>query len=593
MHLNERIWLSLKNNPSQIAIVYNGEDLTYSHLVVWIMQFLQNINVSNKSEDLYRYIFIYVSSPLEGLIAHLAALLYGAICVPLNKNTPIAYYVLNRIDDTACIITDDIEVEHLIDIPVIFVPKDSEYLRTSKTELCDYVLERCNDHSHCIMTSGSTGTPKAVLLNQKAILNQVDAKIELLKMNSDSRVCISMNSSFVASIWQIFATLFVGGTLVVLNESEKHNPYEIFKKADENRCTVLCVVPSVLRAFLLANVGARKLALKNLTSIVLTGELLHSDIVRQFYNEYDITLINAYGQTETSDDTFHFVIPKGFDCNKCPIVPIGYPINVIDYSIVDENGNVVADGESGELCIAGVCLAAKYLWDEEQTKQAFKSTGDSDSNITFFTGDIVSQCDDGALICHGRKDNQVKINGYRIEPEALEACCLSLEGVFDALAFKIETPTGEHIVLRYVSDVERNISEDDIRAHLAARLPSYMLPSVIEEIDSIAYNNNGKKIRDASKLSPQEHDSSNQDKNHDIVHEAIKKVIHEIAGSNVQEDIYFTNLNSLEYITLLVELEEALDIKFCDEELRVGTFSSLDELINSITELTKDKEQTA
>jgi len=168
---------------------------------------------------------------------------------------------------------------------------------------------------------------------------------------------------------------------------------------------------------------------------------------------------------------------------------------------------------------------------------------------------------------------------------------MSIEGISDALAFKAESPAGAYFVLWYVSAGKIKVSEESIKAYLIAKLPPYMLPSVIKKVDTIAYSNNGKKIRDINELSLQSYDSLDQDNVHDIVHKVIKKIIHKIVGSSVQEDNLFDNLNSLEYITLLVELEEALGLEFDDGNLNMSTFSSSSEFADYVVELIESKEQ--
>lgn len=591
--IQHRLQLSFEDYKSKIAIECNEDMLTYSCLASRVVKYTQLLQKFENSIKANPYILVYISSHLEDLIAHLAILQCGAVYIPLNRQTPIAYYSLKRMENIACMITDDFQIKESPDFPIIYTKKAEDSSCTSELNSRNGKLQYHNKHSHCIMTSGSTGVPKAVLLRQEAILNQIDEKIKLLKMDSDSRVCVSMSSSFIASIWQLLGTLFVGGTLILLDEKSWRNPYEIFSKADEAKATLLCTVPSVLRTFMLVNEGKRKLTLEKLISIVLTGELLHSGIVKSFYKEYNIQLINAYGQTETSDDTFHYVIPNNFDCSLHPIVPIGYPINNINYSIINnEDSDIDGDGK-GELCIAGICLATGYLWDKAQTERAFKSQANS-SFTSFLTGDIVSQSSDGMLICHGRRDNQLKINGYRIDPEALELCCMSIKGISDAIAFKEESLAGAHLVLQYVSVKNSGANEADIKAYLSKKLPEYMLPNIIEEVDSIAYNSNGKKKRDISMLKSERYSHTTTENTNNSVLDAVKKAVQNTIGVDLNEnDNFVKDLNSLEYVSLLVELEDIFGIEFDTDKLYANAFSSSHEFVVYIAELIENKEYTS
>jgi len=484
---------SVKNNPITIALTHGTESFTYQELLIVIRNLSSYITKHAGVAIKDKYIPIYISSPVQAIITQLAILHGGGICVPLDSDTPLSYYPLNKLNNIACILTDKEELLHEAPYPVIQVPKTIDNNLTFAPEsLLD--THHFAEHTHCIMTSGTTGTSKAVLLKQEGVINQIFAKIKLLNITNNDKVCFSMKTSFVASIWQIYAPLFVGGTLVVLSKEEKSNPYSIFKAAQKTESTILCTVPSVMRTFLSLNTGTRQLPLRSLTNIVLTGESLSASIVKPFYEKYDIQLINAYGQSECSDDTFHYVVPKDF-ASESSSIPIGYPIENITYAIVDGSGQPVKAGEIGELYIAGLCLSPGYIGDKTLTKSVFNKTAALNGDIAFSTGDLVSQSKEGYLICHGRKDNQIKINGNRIEPEAIEFCCMKIHEIEDALVIKKESQAGEYISLYYVIKEGIAVEPKYIKRYLSKQLPAYMLPSEIVKIDKIYFNSNGKKIR--------------------------------------------------------------------------------------------------
>lgn len=462
-YIVNNIQSSISKFPSRIAIETNEKLLTYSKLGELIKQYSYTLNKACYGSLVGRHVLIYMDSPFEAMLTQLAILQNGAICVPLNRQTPLAYYSLEHMANIACIVVDDYELQNQMNFPIVRILESESAILLDEPECLPEALSYSEEYSYCIMTSGTTGTSKAIKLTQKAIINQIEAKINVLEMDCNSRVCLSMNQSFVASIWQVLATLFVGGTIIVLDNKTRLNPYDVFKKAENSKASILCVTPSFLRAFLLVNRGARKISIKSLSKIVLTGEILHSELVKKFYQDYDVQLINAYGQTESADDTFHYIVPKDFEFESHPIIPIGYPIPYVNY-IIDE----------GELCISGRGVTS------------------------FRTGDLVSQRFDWSLVCHGRKDNQIKINGYRISPEAIEACCTAIDGVADALVVKVEVPAGAYLHLQYVLVEESEkvgIEEQYIAGILADSLPHYMMPSKITRVTNIMYSSNGKKVR--------------------------------------------------------------------------------------------------
>jgi len=598
--ISRRTQYSLGNFSANTAIVSELVTLTYSDLSHQITRYSCGINNACGGSVVGRYVLIYLHSPVEAIVAQIAAVLSGAVCLPLERQTPLEYYALDRLDGIACMVTDDY-VHHpssgTIDFPIVYA---------REVEADDIQMQyQSHEYTHCIMTSGTTGVPKAVLLRQEAVLNHIDAKIELLKMDSDSRLCLSMNLSFVASIWQVFATIFVGGTLVVLDQESKRNPYETFKLAQASKANILCIVPSVLRAFLLVNTGARVLALDSISSIVLTGELLPSDLVRQFYEKYSMTLINAYGQTECSDDTFHYTIPHDFDFASNPIIPIGYPIKSVDFVIIDENGS---KADKGELCITGTCVAPGYIKDDAQTGNAFRALDILSGRMAFFTGDSVTRQEDGLLVCHGRKDNQIKVSGYRIEPEAIEMCCMCIEGITDALVFKVEASAGAHLRLQYVATEDTAIDKQHIKNNLLKRLPAYMVPDDIVRVEMLAYSSNGKKVRNVAAGN----DATSTDQNicqsvpevliykqpsvevtddsaagneySNVMFELVKKVAQRAMDKDIahvtMNDNFIGTLDSFEFVSIIAELENVFNIEFDEDYLMASAFPTLSALID-------------
>jgi acyl-coenzyme A synthetase/AMP-(fatty) acid ligase/acyl carrier protein len=582
--INNRINQSIVNFPAKVALMGQGSSLTYLEMDEYIEEIMQKIRVVC-SEQLYgKLIYVYMHSSFEAIISQFAVIRSGAICVPLDRQTPLEYYALENTENVVCMITDGFLPEKQMRIPILQIESLPNMAFENTTHSVDgYPDPNISQYSHCILTSGTTGKPKAILLKQDAVLNQVDAKIQLLKMNSDSKVCLSMGLSFVASIWQIYATIFVGGTLIVLDGQSRRSPYDIFKKADENHASILCTVPSVLQAYLMVIKNkSRKLDLSKKMTIVLTGEILYTILAKQFYKEYDIPLINAYGQTECSDDTFHYLIPKEIDESSLPIVPIGYPIENIKYSIVDESGKSVNKQERGELCISGKCLAEHLIDDSEYTEKSFRETDALGGIIAFYTGDVVEQLENNAIVCCGRLDNQIKLHGYRIEPEAIEVCCFSYYGIRDVLVIKEHTATDTHLKLFYVQQEGIEINTNSLREYLTQRLPNYMIPSAYEKIDCIQYNEHGKKVRSENpKVVKPDNISAPKDNMRKIVEIVYKKNIgRPMEDSITLENNFLSLLNSIEFISLVVGLEEALNIEFDDDKLLFAAFPTLNDLIN-------------
>lgn len=213
--IKARILRSIVDYPSNIAIESSQITLSYSEMSNYVNAYISKINSKCHGSIENKYVLIYIHSPMEAIIAQIAILLSGGICVPFDRQTPLAYYSIDRITDIACMITDDYEFQQQINFPVLRITEIEDRVSLENTGSAINISKTSSENAYCIMTSGSTGVPKAVVLKQIAVVNQVDAKIEILNMNSTSKICFYMNLSFVAAIWQVLATFFVGGTLVV------------------------------------------------------------------------------------------------------------------------------------------------------------------------------------------------------------------------------------------------------------------------------------------------------------------------------------------------------------------------------------------
>jgi amino acid adenylation domain-containing protein len=583
--INIRFQKTRNEYPGRTAIIYGTSVITYSALDCLVEKTVSNLLDKIPQEQIEgHYICIYTNSDLDAVVAQLAVLRMGAICVPLDRRVPFKYYFPLDIKPIACLITDSsYELGTELNFPIVSLdftmhPGQLSEMSTAKTE------RPISQHTHCIMTSGTTGKPKAVLLRQEGVLNQIDAKIQLLNLNDNSIVCLSMNLSFVASIWQIFATLFVGGTLVILDEQKKRNPYDLFKTCNKYHVSVLAVVPSVLKAYLMAITNnSRKLDLKSLLWLIVTGEPIAPSLVSRFNQDYNIPLINAYGQTECSDDTFHFKIPTDFVNASTRVIPIGKPIPNIQYAIVDRQGSCVVPGEKGELCIAGVCLAEGYINDNIRTQCVFRPLAALNGVIVFTTGDIVSEYEDGILVCHGRIDNQIKINGIRIEPEAIENVCLAYPGIKDVVAVKTNSLSGSFLELKYSNEPEMPINIPNLKSFLMQHVPLYMIPSVFTNVNMIKYHKNGKKCRDNNEIQSQASDFYISQKEN--IYKLIELIFHRQLGRQFDRRTSVRDLvlDSLEFIDFVVAVENVLKINFDDDKLIPDAFLSTDDLVDYVT----------
>ena len=375
-----------------------------------------------------------------------------------------------------------------------------------------------------VYTSGSTGKPKGVMIHHCGIINHAFTKIKELEMNENDTICHSLSIGFVASIWQVLAPLFIGSKLIIYPQTVIRNARELLTKVAADEVTLLEIVPSLLSAYL--NSDEENIALTKLKTLVLTGEEVNPELVKKFSQKYQTKLVNAYGQSECSDDTLHYAIPCQEEIQE---IFIGKPSNNTQIYIVDQNNNLQPIGVPGELCISGDGVVRGYLNQPELTAEKFvpnpfleisdfrfpivdltdKRLDPTIEGISDFrfknpqsairnpqlrmykTGDLGRWFSDGNIQFLGRLDHQVKIRGYRIELGEIESRLLKYELIKEAVVIAKEGPQGNNYLVAYLAG-ERELTVTELREHLSQELPEYMIPSYFVQLEKLPLTPNGK-----------------------------------------------------------------------------------------------------
>jgi amino acid adenylation domain-containing protein len=342
--------------------------------------------------------------------------------------------------------------------------------------------------AYIYFTSGSTGEPKGAMCEHAGMLNHLYAKIDDLEIGEGSIVAQTAPQCFDISLWQLISALLVGGrTLIVEQDAILDIPRFVTKLVDD-RVAVLQVVPSYLEA-VVSHLEQNPQKLADLRCVSVTGEALKKELTeRWFAAEPDIKLVNAYGLTETSDDTNHEVIdgvPSGVG------VPLGRPVNNVRVYIVDEHLSPVALGAPGAIVFSGVCVGRGYVNDPERTRLAFMADPHRKGERLYRGGDYGRWRPDGKLEFLGRRDSQVKINGFRIEIGEIENTLLRVPGVRDgAVVIAERNDQSKHLAAFYSGS--RPLEVDVLRRRLAESLPDYMVPGAFHWRDGLPLTANGK-----------------------------------------------------------------------------------------------------
>src|SRR5262249_1660946 len=347
--------------------------------------------------------------------------------------------------------------------------------------------------AYIYFTSGSTGEPKGAMCEQAGMLNHVCAQIHDLGIGEGQVVAQTAPQCFDISLWQLVSALLVGARTLVVEQEAILDAERFVDKLVDGRVAVVQVVPSYLDV-LLSYLEQHPRELPDLRCVSVTGEALKKELAqRWFAAEPGIKLVNAYGLTETSDDTNHEVMGRVPDRQR---VPLGPPIANAHAYVVDEHMSPVPLGAPGELVFSGVCVVRGYGNDPERPRRAFMADPHRDGHRLYRSGDYGRWLPEGKLEFIGRRDAQVKISGFRIEIGEIENALLRLPGVRDCAVVATERADRSKRLVAFHSG-ERPRDAGVLGDELRASLPAYMIPSAIHWRESLPSTANGKIDRKA------------------------------------------------------------------------------------------------
>lgn len=579
-------------SSEKTAVTYKGMAVSYGDLSVATNALSDKLSyLGVVAEDI---VAVYMNNSIEIIVAILAILSRGAIVLPINIDLPQKQinYILSSSKPKVLLhnqVDENVGKDYTITLYVDY----TTLIDNSSHKNIFAIYYKSKALAYCIYTSGSSGMSKGVLLTYEGILNHIDSKVSLLNLTNESRMCLSFNIGFVASIWQILTPLRLGAQLFLYDDNLIKMPYQFLERVENDGIQVVSMISHSLSVYL-QYIGDRhpKLSLSTLKHIILTGEKIEAKVTNEFYKKYNhIILINAYGQTECSDDTFHYIIPPKISEEN---LPIGKPIANISYRIFDENMSVVSKSEKGELYIGGCCLAQGYVNDAFLTSINFTYIS---GTLYYRTGDIVRENENHDVIYLGRIDNQIKIHGHRIEPEGIEAYINQMVGINQSIVTTIALSAEEQRLAAFYTS-ETNIFSNNIVRFLSANLPQYMIPSVYTRVERFFENSNGKidrsKIGECTIICKDDSNTAHTSASDmtDIQKEALKIIDEKINGvycGNISLDMSIDNLalDSIAFISMIVTLEDAFDFEFEEKMLLSSNFPSIRSLLDYVEKMSR------
>ena len=368
------------------------------------------------------------------------------------------------------------------------------YLEDIGTEIDQDLLARrragANDTDplYCNFTSGSTGVPKGVLVCHRSVIDFINVFTDRFGITGEDVIGNQAPFDFDVSVKDIYPAMKTGATLVIIPKAYFMSPVKVIDMLEDNSVTTMTWAVSAL-CMLIRLHGFKYKVPHAINRIMFSGEVMPIKQFNKLKKIYpDILYVNLYGPTEiTCNCTYHILDREYGEGDK---MPVGIPFDNETVFLLDENDQAVEGEGVGEICVSGTALALGYYNNPETTAKAFcqNPLNKKYPETIYRTGDL-GYFQDGLLYFCGRKDFQIKHMGHRIELEEIETVLGNVTGISHACcAYDQER---NKVVGFYVGDTDKA----QIVEQMKAKVPEYMVPNVLQSVDTMPLTKNGKTDR--------------------------------------------------------------------------------------------------
>lgn len=464
------VYTAAEKNPDTTALTDGTESYTYKDLITNVDKAAAVLSSNGIQKG--DAVAVMTNRSVKTAVWLLAILKIGAVYVPLDPDQPDARlkYIIEE-----CKASGIINNSKHVSLPAGISPIPIDAFTSHNGNATPAVTITDNEPAYILFTSGSTGSPKGVVAGHRSLHNLINHMQQEVykKLEGEVRELMLVSFIFDVSLQQIFCTLTQGNTLYIADKETVYDPAKTIALLRNARITLFDASPTVLTSLIDERLfGHDDYSLQAITigSEAVPGELI-SKLTNGFKRQ-NIKLFNFYGPTECTVNATGWQIDPGTISGRT-IVPIGFPLSNSKAYIVDRDGNPCGIGIPGELLIAGECLAIGYL-DEKLNEHSFITLPGLPESRLYATGDIAAWLPDGNIRFIGRKDNQIKIRGQRIELNEIQFAAQSLKGINKALPVLKGSGNNKYIALYYTAG--NTLPEDAIKQHLTANLPAAMIP---------------------------------------------------------------------------------------------------------------------
>jgi amino acid adenylation domain-containing protein len=488
VHKLVNTWIS--RQPSSVAIRFGSKQLTYQQLDQKAGRIASLINSQCSGE---RIIGISTTRTIDTIVGLLGILRSGRAYLPLDPAYPLERLsqIIEESAVKSCLAPVNEQARFKNTNLKMFSSTDG--LVAGEHAPAETESPQITTLAYILFTSGSTGKPKGVSMGHGPLVNLLQWQAKASSAGPGTNTLQFAPLSFDVSFQEIFSTFITGGTLVLVEDDIRLDPFRLLALIKDETINRI-FLPFVALQQLAETAGTNNQFPACLLEVMTAGEQLKitPQLVRLFSGIPGCKLFNQYGPTEAHVVTQ--LVLEG-DAMTWPALPgIGKPINNSRIFIIDENQKLLGTGQTGELIIGGLCLAEGYLDQPELTAQKFIGWQHPDlGNIrVYLSGDLARYLPDGNIEFLGRRDDQVKIRGHRVEPGEIEVILNKYPNVEQAVVVVRESRSGQKRLLAYLKPGKSGIDLNAVRSWLEQSLPQYMVPSAIILVDQFPKTTSGK-----------------------------------------------------------------------------------------------------
>jgi non-ribosomal peptide synthetase-like protein len=476
--------------PGKAAMICRGETLTYGAVRERAEAIARGLVAKGVGPG--DVVGLWMARGAELLVAQIAVALSGAAWLPFDADAPVER-IATCLGDAAGkgLLTSHDFAHRAKDHGLVAWTSDALAVASAEAFVAPSARGLTPDHpAYLIYTSGSTGTPKGIVISHRNICHYLRSGNALYGLAESDVMFQSASVAFDLSMEEIWVPYLVGATLWVATPEVLAETDKLADVIDAAGVTAIDTVPTLLGMF--------SRDIPSLRLILLGGEALQPSVVQKWAKP-GRRLFNTYGPTEAT------VVATACEVKAGEPVTIGGPIPNYSCYVVTEDLQLCAVGQQGELLIGGPGVAQGYLQRPELTAEKFIANpfeSDGTDPVLYRSGDAVSLDPAGNIVFHGRIDDQVKIRGFRVELGEIEVKLDELPGVAQAAVVLRHDDGLDRLVAFILPEEGSGIDRMQVRVALAERLPSYMVPSRFELVETLPRLSSGKIDRKTLKAMP-------------------------------------------------------------------------------------------